>query len=137
MQWLCILTMLLLKLKAIDPKLSLSMIELSSSAIQEIKRMQQARQQPNSFLRLTVKSGGCEEFYYHFELLSEDTPEDEIICTNQGIKIMVDSNSAPYLQNLQIDYAEDLMGGGFRFQNPQAIAACRCGLSFRCDSSDA
>ncbi|MGK7945783.1 MAG: HesB/IscA family protein, partial [Microcystaceae cyanobacterium] len=79
MQWLCILTMLLLKLKAIDPKLSLSMIELSSSAIQEIKRMQQARQQPNSFLRLTVKSGGCEEFYYHFELLSEDTPEDEII----------------------------------------------------------
>jgi iron-sulfur cluster assembly accessory protein len=112
------------------------MIELSPSAIQEIKRMQQARQQPDSFLRLTVQSGGCEALYYHFELWEKDPQENDIIYTNQAIKVIVDQKSYPYLQNIQIDYAEDLMGGGFRFQNPQATTACRCGLSFRCDPSE-
>ncbi|MGK7931161.1 MAG: HesB/IscA family protein [Microcystaceae cyanobacterium] len=109
------------------------MIELSSSAIQEIKRMQRVRQQSDSCLRLTVKSGGCEELYYHFELWNLDPQEEDRIYLDQGVKVIVDKHSEPYLQNLRIDYAEDLLGGGFRFQNPQATTTCRCSLSFRCD----
>lgn len=108
------------------------MIELSSSAIQEIKRMQTAQQKPESFLRLTIQEGGCEQWYYHFELWDHQSSDQDHLYTLQGIKVLIDSKSETYLQNLRIDYAEDLMGGGFRFQNPQAVASCRCGLSFRC-----
>lgn len=53
----------------------------------------------------------------------------EIFAAN-GIKIISDADSYHYIQNLTIDYSEDLMGGGFRFNNPQATVTCGCGNSF-------
>lgn len=107
------------------------MIELSSSAIQEIKRVQTSRQQLDSYLRLQVQQGGCEGLYYIFDLWNSDPRKNDLIYDHQGIRLIIDEISAVYLKNLRIDYAEDLMGGGFRFQNPQAEKVCRCGLSFR------
>jgi iron-sulfur cluster assembly protein len=55
--------------------------------------------------------------------------EVEIFITHD-LKIITDAQSFNYIQNLIIDYSEDLMGGGFRFTNPQATLTCGCGNSF-------
>ncbi|AFZ00555.1 HesB/IscA family protein [Calothrix sp. PCC 6303] len=53
----------------------------------------------------------------------------DIFAAN-GIKIISDPETCKYIHDLTIDYSEDLMGGGFRFNNPQATATCGCGNSF-------
>lgn len=105
------------------------MIHLSQAAANEIKRLQKSRQQPNSYFRLGVKKGGCSDLYYMLDL-SEITQEDDLVCESQGIPIVIDNESQNYLRDLKLDYAEDLMGSGFRFHNPNASGNCGCGLSF-------
>jgi iron-sulfur cluster assembly accessory protein len=56
-------------------------------------------------------------------------PEDRI-CESSGIQVAVDGQSVKTLTGLTLDYSEDLMGGGFRFHNPNATASCGCGHSF-------
>lgn len=105
------------------------MIELTAAAIKEIQRMQNSRQQPDSYFRLQVKPGGCDGLYYTFDLC--DTKEDsDRLHTIENISLLIDEQSLNYLSDLRLDYAEDLMGGGFRFHNPSITTSCRCGLSF-------
>ncbi len=105
------------------------MISLSQTAANEIKRLQKSRKQSESYFRLGVKSGGCSGFFYIFDL-TEIALNNDHLTESEGIKIVVDQTSFPYLENLKLDYAEDLMGGGFRFSNARATNACSCGLSF-------
>jgi iron-sulfur cluster assembly accessory protein len=105
------------------------MIEITLAALSEIKRLQNTRQKPDTCLRLGVKSGGCSGLYYTLELSEEIQPGDRL-AQSQGVRILVAPDSDPYLENLKLDYAEDLMGGGFRFHNPETINPCGCGLSF-------
>ncbi|MFM7580654.1 MAG: HesB/IscA family protein, partial [Microcystaceae cyanobacterium] len=81
------------------------------------------------YFRLGIKPGGCATWYYTLDLVREVTDSDREF-ESQGITILVDETSFPFLENVKLDYAEDLMGGGFRFNNPQATH-CSCGLSFR------
>ncbi len=105
------------------------MIELTPAAIKEIKRMQNSRQQPDSYFRLAVKPGGCDGLYYTFDLCDSQENSDRL-HTIEDISLLIDEQSLNYLSDLRLDYAEDLMGGGFRFHNPLITASCRCGLSF-------
>lgn len=105
------------------------MIELTPEAIKEIKRMQASRQQLNSYLRLAVKQGGCSGLYYDMDL-DETRQNDEQIYQIEDISLLIDEQSLGYFKKLRLDYADDLMGGGFRFHNPNAQTTCRCGLSF-------
>ncbi|EAZ90567.1 HesB/IscA family protein [Crocosphaera chwakensis] len=105
------------------------MVELTSAAIKEIKRMQNSRQKPNSYFRLGVKPGGCGGLYYTFDL-SENKESSDHLHTIEDISLLIDEQSLNYLSDLRLDYAEDLMGGGFRFHNPLITTSCRCGLSF-------
>jgi iron-sulfur cluster assembly accessory protein len=117
------------------------MIYISQAAAKEIKRVQISRQQPDSLFRLSIKTGGCSGLFYSFELelplstndSSEKSTQDDLIYQSNGINIIIDKSAALYLKNLQLDYSEDLMGGSFRFQNPNATASCSCGLSFSVD----
>jgi iron-sulfur cluster assembly accessory protein len=117
------------------------MIYISQAAAREIKRVQLSRQQPDSLFRLTVKNGGCSGLLYSLELetqslVSNFTQKDiskDIVHESNGIKVIIDVKTASYLNNLQLDYSEDLMGGGFRFQNSNATNCCSCGLSFSVD----
>ena len=105
------------------------MIYLSQTAANEVKRLQKSRGKSNSYFRLGVKSGGCSEFFYTLDL-TETSLSGDLVIESEDIKIVVDEASLPYLENLKLDYAEDLMGGGFRFSNPNATNPCSCGLSF-------
>lgn len=105
------------------------MIALSQAAANEIRRLQHSRALPDSYFRVGVKPGGCSGLYYVLELCEQPQTDDRIYIS-QGIKIIIAPENEGYLQELKLDYAEDLMGGGFRFFNAQATENCGCGLSF-------
>ena len=110
------------------------MIHLRAAALQELQRLLQKQPQPTQRLRLALQSGGCAQWTYNltpaFTLEAEDTP---VNCGD--LEILVPATVLPLVTGLTIDYAEDLMGGGFRFSNPQAGYTCGCGHAFSLTSA--
>ena len=109
------------------------MLQITSSAIRELKRIQSNNQESDIPLKISVLSGGCSGLFYELKFQKPSSPEDKSIAIDE-IKILIDSNTSKYIEELKIDYAEDLMGGGFRFYNPQAKNICGCGISFTLES---
>lgn len=109
------------------------MINLSKAAVDEIRRLQLRRQNPKARLRLGVQKGGCADFYYTIGFDEATHPEDRIYECDD-IWVIVDEGSLSYIRGLRLDYTEDLMGGGFRFHNPNALESCGCGNSFRVEA---
>ena len=109
------------------------MFRLSPTAITEVKRLR-AKHNPNTLFRLQVQSGGCSGLFYDLKFEQEVGPGDYLYDCS-GIPVVVDAQSLNYISELTLDYSEDLMGGGFRFHNPNATALCGCGNSF--STSDA
>ena len=111
------------------------MVDITTAAAAEIERIS-ARQTSNSFLRLSVKPGGCSGLYYDLKL--EPNQSDGDLSATKGDRLVrindiclkVDSQSWEYVEHLKLDYSEDLMGGGFRFYHPQLKNLCGCGISF-------
>jgi iron-sulfur cluster assembly protein len=112
------------------------MIEISQTAAKEITRIQSTRQKPNSKLRLKVEQGGCFGLFYCLDLESSSVrdpihhQQQDRYHESKGISIVIDAQSYQLLKGMKLDYTEDLMGGGFRFQNPNASGTCSCGISF-------
>ncbi len=106
------------------------MIHLSKAAASEIKRLQSKRQNSKNLqFRLGVQSGGCSGMSYTLGFEEVVTPGDRVYDCD-GIQVVVDEQSLNYINDLTLDYSEDLMGGGFRFHNPKAKESCGCGNSF-------
>jgi iron-sulfur cluster assembly protein len=80
-------------------------------------------------LRVAVKGGGCSGFQYALAL--DEAREGDRIFEDRGIKVMVDAASLRYVDGSTVDYTESLMGAGFEVKNPNVVAACGCGSSFR------
>lgn len=105
------------------------MIHLSQAAVSEVKRIKSKSSNSDLLFRLGVQAGGCADFYYTLTLDQVAAPDDLVFNCN-GVQIVVDAQSWKCLEGLNLDYSEDLMGGGFRFNNPQAVSSCGCGNSF-------
>ena len=106
------------------------MIEISDAAAAKIKELMAEDGMTEAYLRLGVRPGGCSGFTYGMGLDDEVTENDEQFEQN-GLKIVVEKDSLKYLRGLQIDYRESALGGGFTIHNPNAVATCGCGSSFR------
>ncbi|HEY9848896.1 MAG TPA: iron-sulfur cluster assembly accessory protein [Leptolyngbyaceae cyanobacterium] len=105
------------------------MIAISKAASAEIKRLSGKAKQPYSLLRLGVQPGGCSEMSYTMEFDQSLQPDDRIYDCN-GLQVAIAPRDLKYIEGLTIDYSEDLMGGGFRFHNPNATKTCGCSNSF-------
>ncbi|CAG7647276.1 HesB/IscA family protein [Paenibacillus allorhizosphaerae] len=112
------------------------MISISESASDKIKEMLAAEQMPNLFLRIGVKSGGCSGYSYGMGFDDNETQDDKSFEIH-GLKVVVDNDSSKYLYGVEIDYTDSGMGGGFTIHNPNAVATCGCGSSFRTKEEDA
>jgi iron-sulfur cluster assembly protein len=108
-------------------------VQISPAAAREIKRLQASRLKTNSRLRLSIKQGGCSGFLYALEIDQNLEEDSASISESQGISIIVDQESELWLQDFNLDYSEDLMGGAFRFHNGKAKTTCSCGQSFAID----
>ena len=80
-------------------------------------------------LRVFVTGGGCNGFSYGFTIDNEVCPDDTLM-QQDGINLVVDSMSFPYLVGSKVDYSEDLNGSRFYVDNPNASSTCGCGNSF-------
>ena len=80
-------------------------------------------------LRVGVRGGGCSGFQYNLAF-DEQRDGDEVFEV-QGLKLLCDSQSLPYVSGSTIDYVDSLQGAGFQVNNPNVVAACGCGSSFR------
>jgi iron-sulfur cluster assembly protein len=105
-------------------------IRLTEAAAYQIKDMLKENGMEDAYLRISVKGGGCSGLSYGMGV-DDHVNEDDIIIEQHGVKVLVDQTSAPILQGTKFDYKQTLMGGGFTIDNPNAIASCGCGASFR------
>lgn len=106
------------------------MITISDSAADKIKEMMAAENSQDLYLRIGVRPGGCSGFSYGMEFDGERKEDDQLLEVN-GLRVVVDSYSFQFLKGVEIDYREMGMGGGFTIENPNAVATCGCGSSFR------
>ena len=86
-------------------------------------------------LRVGVKGGGCSGFQY--QLAFDEQRDGDVVFEDHGLKLLVDAQSLSYVDGSQIDYVESLQGAGFQVVNPNVVAACGCGSSFRVKDEDA
>lgn len=90
----------------------------------------------NAAIRVYVKSGGCSGYSYGMAI-DERTLEGDQLIEDRGVKMVVDKMSWSLLKGSEVDYVENMMGGGFNVHNPNATSSCGCGSSFRTDGSQA
>lgn len=83
----------------------------------------------DSFLRIYVAGGGCSGFSYGLALDNKAQEGDQVIHNN-GVRVVIDENSAPYLDGSKVDYVESIAGSGFMISNPNNWSTCGCGKSF-------
>ncbi len=107
-----------------------TVVSLTDAAVSKLSELTKEETNPAVGLRVYVYSGGCSGFRYGMMLEDAPTPEDKILDVS-GIKVYVDGQSVDLLKGSQIDYVDTLMGAGFTVNNPNAVAACGCGSSFR------
>lgn len=87
-------------------------------------------------IRVFVKSGGCSGYSYGMAI-DERQLEGDRVFEDRGVRLVVDQMSWPLLRGSEVDYVENMMGGGFSVNNPNATSACGCGSSFRTDGRNA
>ncbi len=104
------------------------MITMTQTAEEKIRELMQ-EEKDTIGLRVYVKGGGCHGYQYGMAFESK-TSDDDTVIEKAGVKVIMDSQSAPLLAGCEVDYTESLQGAGFAIKNPQAKTTCGCGSSF-------
>lgn len=104
-------------------------IKLTEKATDEIKRLVAENNLEGSYLRMGVRGGGCSGLSYTLGF-DKETGQFDRIFDFDGVKVVIDMKSFLYLKGVELDYTQDLLGGGFKFHNPNAKRSCGCGSSF-------
>ncbi len=107
------------------------MVTLTSNAADKLGGIMAEKGMKESHaLRVFVKGGGCGGMQYGMTF-DDNVREDDNVWDQHGLRIVVDGTSLFYVDGANIDYVDNLMGGGFHIDNPQATSSCGCGSSFR------
>ena len=113
------------------------MITVTTTAASKINELLSEENKTSAALRVFVQGGGCSGFQYGLMIDEGDgqANTDTVIETN-GIKLVVDPISARYLSGAEVDFVDNLTGGGFTIKNPNAVTTCGCGQSFTVEEGD-
>lgn len=114
-----------------------AVVMIKPSAMKRLRelRASELNDPANDFLilRMGVRSGGCSGMSYVMDFSTEDSIQDDDVVdeyVDEKVKCVVDAKSMLYLYGLELDYSTELIGGGFKFFNPNAEESCGCGSSF-------
>jgi iron-sulfur cluster assembly protein len=107
------------------------MIEISDKGAEKVHEFLSAQQADVTLagLRVGVRGGGCSGFQY--QLAFDEQRDNDVVFESHGLKLLVDQESLQFVSGSTIDYEESLQGAGFKVNNPNVVAACGCGSSFR------
>ncbi|WP_017186771.1 HesB/IscA family protein [Alkalibacillus haloalkaliphilus] len=105
-------------------------INLTEPATLQVKEMLKDESAEEVYLRFGVKGGGCSGLSYKlgFDYEKKDTDRELEIS---GIPVLIAEMDAPIIEGTTIDFKQNMMGGGFTIDNPNAIVSCGCGSSFK------
>ena len=104
-------------------------VTLTDAAIEKVKSMMAKEGKEGYALRVGVVTGGCAGLSY--EMKFQKNPYDNDKTSEQnGLRIIVNEESVPFLQGIQVDYIDTLKESGFKYKNPNASSSCGCGTSF-------
>ncbi len=104
-------------------------ISLTDKAAGKVKAAIEKQGKTTAGLRLYVAGGGCSGFQYG--LAFDEAKDNDHVIESRGVRLLVDEQSAQYLDGSEIDYVESVMGEGFMVNNPNATETCGCGHSFK------
>jgi iron-sulfur cluster assembly protein len=107
------------------------MINLTDTGAEKVREFLSAQSAvaETAGLRVGVRGGGCSGFQY--ALAFDEQRDGDSVFEDKGIRLLVDTPSLPYVKGSTIDFVDGLQGAGFKVDNPNVIAACGCGSSFR------
>ena len=107
---------------------------LTEPAAAKIKQLI-AEEADVSVLRVAIEGGGCSGFQYGlgFDIGAQ---EGDLRFSLQGVEVVVDPFSAPYLKGAEIDYVDSIQASGFAINTPNAVSSCGCGHSFQVADDD-
>ena len=106
-----------------------AVLEVTDLAAEKAKTLLKDKGFENGALRVFVVGGGCSGHQYGMALATDVEEGDEVIEKN-GVRFLVDQESAPLLMGARVDYVDDVMKQGFSINNPNAAKTCACGTSF-------
>jgi iron-sulfur cluster assembly accessory protein len=112
------------------------MITLTDKALVELQDLIKTQDKTGSALRVWVAGGGCSGLSYGMALDDGAPEEGDNIFEQEGVKIYVDPLSLQYMDGAQVDYVDEVLGGGFKIENPNATTSCGCGSSFKTADSE-
>lgn len=104
-------------------------VAVSPEAIPHLRRVLARDGRAGVLLRIGVKGGGCSGFEYVLKLESTKRASD-LEADWDGVRVVCDPKSAKFLEGSTLVYTGNLIGGGFKFENPNAARSCGCGTSF-------
>ena len=107
------------------------MIEITDKGAEKVREFLASQQADTTAagLRVGVRGGGCSGFQY--QLAFDEQRDGDVVFESHGLKLLVDGESLQFVRGSTIDYEESLQGAGFKVNNPNVVAACGCGSSFR------
>ncbi len=111
-------------------------ITLTERAACELKDLMVSQDKAKSSLRVWVAGGGCSGLSYGMALDDGDIEEGDQVFEESGLRIVVDGLSLQYMDGAHVDYVDDIMGGGFKIENPNATSTCGCGSSFKAEGAE-
>jgi iron-sulfur cluster assembly accessory protein len=106
------------------------MVMLTDIAAEKVRAFMEGQSAEGEIgLRVGVRGGGCSGFQYALAL--DEQRHDDHVFDHDGIRVIVDPASFRYVDGSTVDYTENFMGSGFEVSNPNVVASCGCGSSFR------
>ena len=117
-------------------KTQVETISLTPAAADAVRDLLAKRELEGYGLRVYIKGGGCSGYQYGMAL-DDNFREEDLVSDCHGVKVIVDEVSIDYMRGATVDFVDDLMGSGFKVENPNATASCGCGSSFRTQDGEA
>ena len=104
-------------------------ITVTKKAVKRLKAVMDSEDKGDHILRMSVEGGGCSGMTYNMDFENSKGEFDKEFESN-GLTIVCDLKSWLYLKDIEVDYSDDLLIGGFKIKNPNAERTCGCGTSF-------
>jgi len=111
-------------------------VTLTPAAADAVRGLLEERKLKDHALRVFVAGGGCSGYQYGMAL-EGDPRDNDFLLEQHGVQVVIDDVSMNYLGGATIDFVTEVMGSGFKIENPNASSSCGCGNSFRTDGEDA
>ena len=111
-------------------------ITLTPLAAAKVKELMAEEPDADSLvLRIAIQGGGCSGFQYGLGFDNGAADGDQEFEL-EGVRVVVDPHSVPYLQGATVDFLTGLQESGFKIENPNAVSSCGCGHSFQVEEGE-